>query len=350
MSPLRCSVLALLSAIVVLPIAVWAQDDAAIIKRAPAPGDKLASFDLLTEKNTPYSWSPGRATLITFCAFWCDTWKQHLQRVAEARHMLNGLPVDVLAISVDGRWTELGERAPYLNYLTMLKDPGGSWSSRIGIDRVPFTMAIDADGYIRWIGHGIARSDDMAAAARESLQPRATGGTIYLTFDDFPKPNGEELLDVLRREQVPASFFCICSRAEVNAAMLKRAVREGHALEIHCWEHDEREPSLERCQNALVRAACTRAEFCRAPGSEAIASVTGEPLKAPIVDPYDYQRPGVRELLRRVLPAMRAGCVIQLHTGVSDTLAALPEIIRTAKNRRFIFKSLGSPTPPTHSE
>lgn len=303
--------------------------------RATEAGDKLAGFHLERTNGESYDWKPGRVTLITFCAFWCDTWKTHLARVAKTAEELGGLPVDYLAVSVDGRWTELESRAKYMNMLETLKDPGGAWSNGLGIDRVPYTFIVDTQGVVRWAGHGVQRSDEMAARIREALGPRSTGGEVYLTFDDFPKPGSDALLDQLRALDVRATFFCVCERAMEEKGLLQRAVREGNALEIHAWIHDDRHVDIDKCAKALVGATGQAPTLIRRAGKEEIDRLNGEKVQAYAVDPYDFQRPGVKELLRRVLSNLRPGCVIQLHAGVSDTVAALPEIVAGIKRQGF---------------
>jgi peptidoglycan/xylan/chitin deacetylase (PgdA/CDA1 family) len=310
--------------------------------RAPAAGDKFSGFHLEKTNGDSYDWKPGRVTLITFCAFWCDTWKTHLARVAKTDEELNGLPIDYVAVSVDGRWTELGNRTPYMNRLEALKDPGGAWSTSLGIDKVPYTFILDADGVVRWAGHGVQRSEEMAGRLREALGPRLAGGEVYLTFDDFPKAGSDSLLDTLRALNVKATFFCVCDRAISEKDLLQRAVREGHVLEIHAWNHDDRNVDVNRCVQALVATTGQAPTLIRRAGKEEIDRLDGGKVQAYAVDPYDFLRPGVKEMLRRILSNLRSGCEIQLHAGVSDTLTALPEIVAGIRRQGYTIGQLGA--------
>src|SRR5688572_22094498 len=94
---------------------------------APAPGDAIKPFTLTAQDGKPYGWKPGRTTVITCCAFWCDTWKTQLPRVKEAYQSLRGMPVDFLTVSVDGRWSEMGKTSAAGK---MVSDPGGRWTSK----------------------------------------------------------------------------------------------------------------------------------------------------------------------------------------------------------------------------
>ena len=304
----------------------------------PVIGDRLAAFTVTRQGGEPYSWQPGRVTVLCFCAFWCDTWKTQLPRVGDASEALRGLPVDFLTLSVDGRWSELGQKAAVG---VSLSDEGGSWCDSIGIDRVPYTLLVDRNGVIRWASSGVVRSDSLEQAARACLDGVSSGGTVYLTFDDYPAPEGsDDLLDVLRADGVPATLFCVCSRLDAHAAEVTRAVREGNELEIHAWIHDEPTTDLARCRSALVKYGGDGSLYRPASSEYVLDTASMKRMSLHVDNPYDFQRPGVDELIRRISGAAQPGCVIQLHAGVEDTVQALPRIIRLLRDRGFTFAVL----------
>lgn len=61
---------------------------------------------------------------------------------------------------------------------------------------------------------------------------------VYLTFDDAPggKVN-EEVLDILKEEGVPATFFIIGEEIASQEALILRMKNEGHALGLHSYTH-----------------------------------------------------------------------------------------------------------------
>jgi peptidoglycan/xylan/chitin deacetylase (PgdA/CDA1 family) len=65
--------------------------------------------------------------------------------------------------------------------------------------------------------------------------PSPDAPTIYLTFDDGPNPEATpDLLDVLRREGVPATFFVIPAHLTADTApIVRRALDEGHGIALH---------------------------------------------------------------------------------------------------------------------
>jgi peptidoglycan-N-acetylglucosamine deacetylase len=83
------------------------------------------------------------------------------------------------------------------------------------------------------------------------------GGTpaplVALTFDDGPDPAYTgPLLDILKRERVPAAFFVVGSQARLHPQMLRREVEEGHLVGNHTWLHPRLDSiSVERLHEEL---------------------------------------------------------------------------------------------------
>ena len=69
----------------------------------------------------------------------------------------------------------------------------------------------------------------------DTVQP--DGYVIYLTFDDGPGPYTAQLLDLLSRYNVKATFFVTCLNPDY-ADMVGRAYREGHSIGVHSASHN----------------------------------------------------------------------------------------------------------------
>ncbi len=63
--------------------------------------------------------------------------------------------------------------------------------------------------------------------------------TIYLTFDDGPGPYTGELLDILAKYDVKATFFVTGADSDY-ADMIGRAYQEGHSIGVHTYSHNYR--------------------------------------------------------------------------------------------------------------
>jgi len=71
------------------------------------------------------------------------------------------------------------------------------------------------------------------------VEDRTAGGRGYaLTFDDGPHPQGTlAVLEILRREQVTATFFLVGEQVLRNPALAREITDAGHHVAVHCQRH-----------------------------------------------------------------------------------------------------------------
>lgn len=309
----------------------------------PLKGDSVSPFEMVRPEGGIYEWKPGRVTVLCAFAYWCDTWKTQRVRLIQSRNKLSGLPVDYLGISVDGHWLDVDKKADWSQRLI---DSGSRWSQKHGIDRVPYTLVIDPSGTVTWAGYGISRSEDIVREVRNAMaEPEPTSGAVYLTFDDFPaKANNAELLDTLRRLDVHANFFVIGENASADPKWVDRAVADGHQMDVHAWHHDAKNDDPARCRTWLAKRTGINPTWVRGPGSSVIQDFSGSTFSATEVDPYDFLRPGVGELERRIFGRLKPNSVLHLHAGVVDTIQALPDIVERAQKLGLHFELLPQAT------
>jgi peptidoglycan/xylan/chitin deacetylase (PgdA/CDA1 family) len=62
--------------------------------------------------------------------------------------------------------------------------------------------------------------------------------TVYLTFDDGPSQHTAKVLDILKEENIKATFFVVYKDTEDAKNLFKRIIAEGHQLGIHNTVHD----------------------------------------------------------------------------------------------------------------
>ncbi|MBU3181957.1 polysaccharide deacetylase family protein [Clostridium psychrophilum] len=60
---------------------------------------------------------------------------------------------------------------------------------------------------------------------------------IYLTFDDGPSIMTDKVLDVLKKNNVKATFFIIGNQIKGQEAVVKRIYTEGHSIGLHTYTH-----------------------------------------------------------------------------------------------------------------
>ena len=60
---------------------------------------------------------------------------------------------------------------------------------------------------------------------------------VFLTFDDGPSSNTNQILDILNERGIKATFFVLGSNVEKNPEMVKRMYDEGHFIANHGYSH-----------------------------------------------------------------------------------------------------------------
>ena len=204
----------------------------------------------------------------------------------------------------------------------------------------------------------LARHGRRAAVA--GAGPAGAAPQVALTFDDGPNPPYTgQILGILARYQVPATFFCVGLQASAHAADIARMAADGHGLGNHTWSHPflpdlsraELAEQLDRTDEVVARAAGGAAPGLFRPpyGSRSpdVLRWLGE-RAAPVVlwdvDPSDWARPGAAVIAGRVLMQARAGTIILMHDGGGDrsqTVTALPLVIEGLLDRGFHFTRAG---------
>ncbi|WP_079123222.1 polysaccharide deacetylase family protein [Streptomyces abyssalis] len=168
---------------------------------------------------------------------------------------------------------------------------------------------------------------------------------IALTFDDGPDPvYTPQVLEVLRRCRVQATFCVIGSDAAAHTWLLNAIADAGHEIANHSWSH----PLLTRMRSHeiheqfartcdVVEGAVGKAPaLARAPFGEwnkralGISASLGMSPLGWSVDTCDWEEPGAREITSTVLETVRPGSVLLAHDGGGDrsqTVAALRDFL-----------------------
>ena len=178
---------------------------------------------------------------------------------------------------------------------------------------------------------------------------------LALTFDDGPHPIYTlQLLDILKREKVPATFFVIGFLAERNPGLIKAESDGGFGIGNHTFSHvtltylpyKEIQTEYRACSDVVQKLTGKRPKYCRPPGGDydrlVVQAAEAEGLVTTLWtdDPGDYTSPGTTVIEKDTLRKLSNGGVILLHDGVPETIQILPQIIESAKKRGFKFVTL----------
>ncbi len=110
---------------------------------------------------------------------------------------------------------------------------------------------------------------------KENIAQENDTHKVYLTFDDGPSSNTAQILDILKKYDLKATFFVIGREGEEYEELYKRIVEEGHTLAMHSYTHKYKVlyESLEsfvddfsRIQNYLYKVTGKECLYYRFPG------------------------------------------------------------------------------------
>lgn len=178
---------------------------------------------------------------------------------------------------------------------------------------------------------------------------------IALTFDDGPGDTlTRPLLEVLREQQVPATFCLVGRETTTRRDLVKQQLADGHELANHSWSHpdlsllspDELSTELDRTDQLFCELTGTRPRFIRPP----FGRVSGALLQHAAVNGQDLLLWDVRfrekELdsagnVTHVLTTMGPGSILLGHdAGLANRYIgtqAVPGLIRQAKAQGYEF-------------
>lgn len=195
------------------------------------------------------------------------------------------------------------------------------------------------------------------------------GKVIYLTIDDGPSKHTPEVLDILKREGVQATFFVLGEQVERNPDIAKRIVEEGHAIGNHTYNHqyDKLYGSFSEFANQVMRtddeiyaATGVRTTLVRAPGGthtnfdqgyfDALGAA-GYRVHDWNVDSGDSKRRGVpsSEIIANIKKSKLADTLnVLIHdsAGHEESVRALPAIIQYYKSLGYSFEPLDDSVKP----
>lgn len=202
--------------------------------------------------------------------------------------------------------------------------------------------------------------------------------TIYLTFDDGPSYLTNQILDILKKENIAATFFVIGRSIDEYENTVKRAYNEGHTIALHSFSHDYKYiysadqnyfDDLNKIKNKIYNITGNNSRIIRLPGgsSNTVSKKYNKDIVTRItnklnendyyyfdwnVDSGDASGKLTKEQIyhNTILALHQGQNVVLMHdTGAKKTtVEALPDIIKYAKDNGYTFARITKDTRTTH--
>jgi peptidoglycan/xylan/chitin deacetylase (PgdA/CDA1 family) len=176
---------------------------------------------------------------------------------------------------------------------------------------------------------------------------------VALTFDDGPnEKHTHQILDILEKQQVQATFFVIGHKASDQQELLRCIVSNGHALGNHSFGHafffdlyrrKKMEQDLQKDNELIEKLTGKKTAFFRPP-----YGVTN-PVLAKVVKKLGFKAVGwsIRSLdtvlkdeekiVERITDRLHPGAIILMHDNREMTVKVLEKVILAVKKEGYRF-------------
>lgn len=162
---------------------------------------------------------------------------------------------------------------------------------------------------------------------------------VWLTIDDGPDPvETPKVLELLKKYNFKASFFCIGSKVDSQKDLCRRIMHEGHTVENHSYNHASTtfwmlpprsmEREITTTSQAIHSATGERPRFFRSPAGmtnpcvHPVLARNGLRLAGWSCAGFDGVSRSPRAVLKCLLPNIRPGAIILLHENLRASPAS----------------------------
>ena len=184
---------------------------------------------------------------------------------------------------------------------------------------------------------------------------------IALTFDDGPNPSTLKVLELLKEENIKATFFMLGSQAEVHPTIAKAVAQAGHEIGNHTYRHvayhgfqgnapEKLRLEITRAESAIQVATGVRPQLLRMPHGfmrSWVKEVAKEKQLIIVHWTYgsDWQKIPSEKMARDYTAQVRSGSIFLFHDGAGSreaTLASVRAVISEARKKGLAIVPAGT--------
>ncbi|SDQ52746.1 Peptidoglycan/xylan/chitin deacetylase, PgdA/CDA1 family [Chryseobacterium soldanellicola] len=173
---------------------------------------------------------------------------------------------------------------------------------------------------------------------------------VALTFDDGPTEFTPKFLDLLKENQVKATFFCIGKQIEKYPEILQRIIAEGHTVGNHTLSHSNNTgflstskmvEEIEKCDEIISKIGNIQTNLYRPPfgvTNPNIAKAIKKTHKKSIgwnVRSLDTVTDDEKKIYRKVTKRLKKGSIILLHDTSEKTYHVLKDLLVFLKEKNY---------------
>lgn len=204
-----------------------------------------------------------------------------------------------------------------------------------------------------------AKKDERAGVEPEEIIPveqlvlpeekKTEKKRIALTFDDGPHPiYTPQMLELLKEEQVPATFFLLGENVELYGDVVKEIAKEGHLIGNHTYHHvqitslslEEACKEIQETSDLIEELTGTGTEYVRPPFGTWNEELEERLDLIPVmwsIDTKDWTTQNVDWIVRETVKHAEDHDIILMHDSYQSTVDAVKRVIEQLEAEGFEF-------------
>lgn len=173
---------------------------------------------------------------------------------------------------------------------------------------------------------------------------------VALTFDDGPTEFTPKFLDLLKENNVKATFFCIGKQIEKYPETFQRIIAEGHTIGNHTFSHSNNTgflstqkmiEEIDKCDEMIMKVGNIQTDLYRPPfgvTNPNIAKSIRKTQKKSIgwnVRSLDTITENEKKIYKRITINLKKGSIILLHDTSEKTYNVLVDLLLFLKDKKY---------------
>jgi peptidoglycan/xylan/chitin deacetylase (PgdA/CDA1 family) len=222
---------------------------------------------------------------------------------------------------------------------------------------VNFLMAINIWCYLAviflWIGINAVGSSRISSNYHVKAfchNPSETQNKIALTFDDGPSEFTLEVLALLKKYNVKATFFCIGKNIEKHPQILKQIIADGHLVGNHSYSHSkffdfynakQIAAEIKKTDALLEKYTSKKINFFRPPYGVTTPSIrralniTGHKVIGWNIRSLDGGTKNKELIFNRIIKRVSPGGIVLLHDTASHSVLVLEQFLQFLEQNNY---------------
>lgn len=211
-------------------------------------------------------------------------------------------------------------------------------------------------GVMNWIqrkeparGEGLSPRTEALPISGQAVEAQEEPKKIALTFDDGPHPlYTEQMLSLLEREQIPATFFLLGQNVEEYGDLVREIAEKGHLIGNHTYHHvqittlttEEAYAEIDQTSRLIEELTGEGTEYVRPPFGTWNEGLEAELDLIPVmwtIDTLDWTTGNVDWIVNRVVKKVQENDIILMHDSYKSTVQAVERLIPLLEAEGFEF-------------